>query len=216
MDEARAAELYAKAAEQGNATAQRSLGVCYEYGRGVEKDESRAADLFAKAADRGDAWAQGKLGFCYQIGRGLEKNEARAAELYAKAAEQGISAAQNNLGELYAKGLGVKKDWAAAFRLFESAAKDAEAFSSRVFLAWLLWHGRGTEQDRPRAERLCAQVRGTERYAERLANDYIASDEVWPAVLKWFQETVVAAEATQAIETPVDQPRLEIEGAKES
>lgn len=91
---------------------------------------------------------------------------------------------------------------------FESAANDTEELPSRVWLAWLLWHGRGNEQDRPRAESLCAQVRGTQRYAERLTNDYIAAGEVWAQVLKWFQEIMVAPKATQAIETPVDHPRL--------
>ncbi|GAQ90266.1 hypothetical protein KFL_006200060 [Klebsormidium nitens] len=44
-DEARATELYAKAAAQGDARAQCCLGWCYENGRGVEKDEAHAADL---------------------------------------------------------------------------------------------------------------------------------------------------------------------------
>jgi TPR repeat protein/Leucine-rich repeat (LRR) protein len=186
-DEERAAELYAKAADQGYAAAQCNLGFCYQLGMGVEKDEAKAVELFRKAAEQGYAMAQCNLGFCYQLGRGVEKDATLAAELYEKAADQGVSAAQGNLGELYAEGLGVQQDWAVAFRLFESAAKDAEALSSRVFLVWLLWHGEGTEQDRPRAERLCAQVLRTERYAERLANDYIAAGEVWPAVLKWFR-----------------------------
>ncbi|GAQ87017.1 hypothetical protein KFL_003250210, partial [Klebsormidium nitens] len=189
---------YAQAADQGSARGRCNLGVCHWFGKGVEKDQARAVKLYAKAAEQGDARAQYNLGVCYEYGTGVEKNEACAAELYAKAAEQGVSAAQGNLGELYMDGLGVQQDWAAAFQLFESAAKDAEALSSRVWLAWLLWHGRGTEQDRPRAELLCEQVRGTERFAERLANDYFASGEVWPAVLKWLQEMMVAPEATQA------------------
>jgi TPR repeat protein/Leucine-rich repeat (LRR) protein len=189
-DEAKAVELYARAAQQGLAEGQFNLGLCYEHGRGVEKDEAHAAELYKRAAEQGLAEGQFNLGFCYQFGKGVEKDEARAAELYEKAADQGLSAGQGNLGELYAEGLGVRQDWAAAFRLFESAAKDAEALSSQLFLAWLLWHGRGTAQDRPRAEGLCAKVRATERYAERLANDYVAAGEVWPAVMRWFRSEV--------------------------
>jgi TPR repeat protein len=181
----------------------------------VETDEARVAELYAKAAEQGNAAAQCNLGTCYYNGTGVEKDEARAAELYAKAADSGVLSAQGNLGKLYAKGLKVRQDWAATFRLFESAAKDAEALSSQLFPAWLLWHERGTEQDRPRAERLCEQVCGTERFAERFANDYIAAGKVWPAVLKWFQLKMVATKAIQATETQVDPPRLELKKAKE-
>ncbi|GAQ92577.1 hypothetical protein KFL_010600020 [Klebsormidium nitens] len=51
-DEARAAELFAKAAHQGDPPAQHSLGWCYENGRGVEKDVPRAAELYEKAEKR--------------------------------------------------------------------------------------------------------------------------------------------------------------------
>jgi TPR repeat protein len=61
-DEARGAELYAKAANQGNATGLYNLGVSYFYGRGQERDERRAAELYAKAADQGVALAQNNLG----------------------------------------------------------------------------------------------------------------------------------------------------------
>jgi Leucine-rich repeat (LRR) protein len=178
------ASRYWWAAAQDDLTAQCNLAWCYEQGRGVEKDEARATELYAKAAEQGNAAAQCNLGVYYFLGHGVEKNETRATELFAKAANQGLSSAQTNLGEMYAEGLGVVRDWAAAYRLFVSAAQDAENLSAKLMLAWLLWHGRGTEQDRPRAEGLCAEVSGTERFAERLANDYFAAGEIWPAVLK--------------------------------
>lgn len=56
-DEARAAELLAKAAELGNAVAQRNLGLCHEHGTGVETDEVRAAEMYAKAAKQCDPGA---------------------------------------------------------------------------------------------------------------------------------------------------------------
>ena len=79
-----------KAAEQGNAEAQNSLGVCYDHGYGVEENKVKAVDLFIKAADKGSAWAQHNLGLYYQYGRGgLVKNREKAIEYYQKAAEQG-------------------------------------------------------------------------------------------------------------------------------
>jgi TPR repeat protein len=222
--EARAAELFEKAADQGVAWAQTNLGWCYEQGTVVKKDEVKAVELYNQAVEQGNAAAHGYLGRCYKLGRGVGKSEAKAVELWKKAVEllrkdanTGDAWAHGYLGELYAEGLGVEQNLAEAFRFFEYATKIyPEVLQWQLFLAWLLWHGRGTEQDRPRAEGLCAQVRGTERYAERLTNDYIAAGEIWPQVLKWFQEITVAPEATQAIETIVDHPRLELEGAKES
>ncbi|GAQ92930.1 hypothetical protein KFL_012070020 [Klebsormidium nitens] len=143
-DEARAAELYTKATEQGDARGQCSPGVCYEActtgtARAL-RAEARAAELYAQAAEQGLEVAQCNMGWCYANGTGVEKDATLAAELYEKTADQGVSPAQCNLRELYAEGLGVRQEWAAAFRLFESAAKDVEALSSRVFLAWLLWY----------------------------------------------------------------------------
>ena len=57
-DLGKAAELYQKAADQGNAKAQMNLGWLYENGQGVPKDLGKAAELYQKAADQGDAPAQ--------------------------------------------------------------------------------------------------------------------------------------------------------------
>ena len=51
-DLGKAAELFQKAADQGNAEAQNNLGLCYENGEGVPKDLGKAAELWQKAADR--------------------------------------------------------------------------------------------------------------------------------------------------------------------
>lgn len=49
-----AAEWYRKAAEQGNAEAQYSLGDCYMAGIGVTKDATEAVKWFHKAAEQGN------------------------------------------------------------------------------------------------------------------------------------------------------------------
>jgi WD40 repeat protein len=46
---------YRKAAEQGNADAQYSLGFMYENGRGVPRDDTAAASWYQKAAEQGNA-----------------------------------------------------------------------------------------------------------------------------------------------------------------
>ena len=51
-------------AEQGDATAQYNLGVCYANGKGVEKDAEEAVKWYHKAAEQGNARAQYNLGVC--------------------------------------------------------------------------------------------------------------------------------------------------------
>jgi TPR repeat protein len=52
---------YRKAAEQGDAVGQRSLGYMYASGRGVPQDRIEAGDWYRKAADQGDAYAKRAL-----------------------------------------------------------------------------------------------------------------------------------------------------------
>src|SRR6185312_572564 len=66
---------YHRAAEQGHDSTQYNLGVCYEYGTGVEKDEQKAVELYKKAAEQGDAGAQCNLANGYYNGTGVEKDE---------------------------------------------------------------------------------------------------------------------------------------------
>ena len=54
-DLGKAAELYQKAADQGNVFAQNNLGLLYQSGEGVPKDLRKAAELYQKAADQGNA-----------------------------------------------------------------------------------------------------------------------------------------------------------------
>ena len=54
-----------KAAEQGYAKAQYTLGVHYYEGSGVDVDKAQAFDWFTKAAEQGYAEAQYRLGEYY-------------------------------------------------------------------------------------------------------------------------------------------------------
>ena len=58
-DEAKAVELYERAAELGNSLAQYSLGAMYEYGRGgLHKNAGKALELYRQAEAQGDVLAQ--------------------------------------------------------------------------------------------------------------------------------------------------------------
>ena len=75
------AEMRLKA-DQGDATAQVSLGVMYEFGRGVPKDEVEAVKWYRKAADQGNADGQNNLGNMYAYGQGVPKDEVEAVKWY--------------------------------------------------------------------------------------------------------------------------------------
>jgi len=90
-----------RAAEQGDAAAQNTLGLKYANGVGVTKDEAEAVKWYRKAAEQGNADAQAHLARMYQSGSGVTKDEAEALKWNRKAAEQGNAIAQYNLGCLY-------------------------------------------------------------------------------------------------------------------
>ena len=49
---------YEKSANKGYPAGMRNVGMCYEYGRGVEEDLEKAEEWYKKAADAGDDWAK--------------------------------------------------------------------------------------------------------------------------------------------------------------
>ena len=58
-------------AEQGDASAQSSLGIMYDYGGGVPADDAVAVRWYQRVADQGHAGAQYSLGAMYATGRGV-------------------------------------------------------------------------------------------------------------------------------------------------
>ena len=84
-----AVKCYRKAAEQGKASAQNNLGLCYYKGQGVAQDYEEAVKWYCKAAEQGDAAAQCNLGICCEFGRGVPKDFVQAYKWYNLAANAG-------------------------------------------------------------------------------------------------------------------------------
>ena len=120
-----------KAAEQGDAQAQFILGVCYAFGKGVEKNPTEAVKWYRKAAEQGCAPAQFGLGNCYENGNGVEKNLNEAVKWYRKAAEQGYASAQLNLGYCYDFGEGVIQNKIKAYAWYALASKNGHEKASK-------------------------------------------------------------------------------------
>src|SRR5204862_257769 len=113
---------YQKRADQGEAFAQDSLGMFYEYGmEGATKDLRKAAEFYQKAADQGNTAAEFNLGRLYYNGQGVPKDLGKAVEFCQKAADEGNADAQYQLGWLYYNGQGLAKDFGKAAELYQKA-----------------------------------------------------------------------------------------------
>lgn len=103
--DAKAFELYKRAADQGLAQAQVKLGWLYFYGHqamGIKQDRETTFEWFRKAAGGGDVAVQGLLANLlvehankYEYGTDLPRNHAKALELKSEAGRWYLSAAEN-------------------------------------------------------------------------------------------------------------------------
>ncbi len=76
-------------AEQGDATAQYSLGTMYRHGQGVPQDDAQARGWYLKAAEQGYVFAQAALGLIYQHGQGVLQDYVQAHMWFNLTAAQG-------------------------------------------------------------------------------------------------------------------------------
>ena len=76
------------------------LGMCYEYGSGVQQDKKKAAQLYQQACDLGNASAMYILSRCYFHGFGVSQDRKKAIELCRRAAELGDEEACSTLPKL--------------------------------------------------------------------------------------------------------------------
>jgi TPR repeat protein len=143
---------YRKAAEQGYASAQNSLGYAYEQGQGVPANNRKAVYWYEQAAQQGHAQAQNNLGTLYFNGKGVEADRQQALIWYRKAARQGNATAQQNIGVMYSRGYGVKKDEETAFDWFLKAAT-RENSHAQYSVGMSYFYGTGVDPDRNQAKR---------------------------------------------------------------
>ena len=116
-----------QAAEEGDAAAQRKLGLMLSQGRGVDRNEAEAVRFFRSAAEQGDAEAQHLLGWMLDKGSGVPSAHAEAFLWFRRAAEQDIAAAQISLVIAYEQGRGVPQDNAQALRWLRRATRKGDS-----------------------------------------------------------------------------------------
>ena len=115
-----------KPAAVGMPRAQYLLGVCCEFGDGVEQDVSRALALYQEAAGAGYPDAQCALGVLHHQGKGVDQDDREAVRLFRQAAEGGYPRAWHFLGLSYDQGTGVEQNAQEAFRCFRLARQAAK------------------------------------------------------------------------------------------
>ena len=110
-------------AEQGDASSQFYLALCYDEGQGITQNYHKAFYWYRKSAEQENSSAQCNLGWCYENGVGIDKDLYQAVFWYKKSAEQGNDVAQCNLGFCYENGNGVNKDYCEAIKWYDKSAK---------------------------------------------------------------------------------------------
>jgi TPR repeat protein len=149
-DMAKAAEWWQEAAEQGNVSAQYSLGSMYHRGSFVGehfvRDDAEAVLWWQKAAAQGHAGAQYDLGSMYRHGQWGSRDDVKAAEWYQKAADQGHAPAQYSLGFMYYRGEGVSRDAVKAVEWYRKAALQGDA-GAQYNLGLMYYRGEGVSED---------------------------------------------------------------------
>ncbi len=123
-DQARAAALLRRAANQEIADAQYALSVLHREGRGVGVNLEEARALLARAARSGPLDSIVDLAIMVFNGEGGPRDEAAGAGLLRQAAHRGHAVAQNRLARLHVAGRGVppSKVEAAAWHMLASGA----------------------------------------------------------------------------------------------
>lgn len=116
------------AAEQGDASAQYTLGVCCANGYGVERNEEVARKLFLMAAEHGDAMAQWRLGHDHFT----KGNYAEAVKWLTLSAEHGCVFAQSTLAYMYNEGKGVKENETEALKWYTKAAEQGDNWAQQL------------------------------------------------------------------------------------
>lgn len=145
-----ALEILRPLAEQGEAAAQVTLGIMYDYGQGVPEDDAAAMLWYGRAALQGHVNLQHNLGVKFFEGIDIPKDPAQAVRWWRLAADSGFAESQYSLGELYAFGAGLEKDEREAARWYRLAADQGHALA-QYRLGVMYAAGRGVRLDYPQA-----------------------------------------------------------------
>jgi hypothetical protein len=97
-------------ADEGDAAAQLSIGICLWYGKGIVRDPSAAAKYFKLSMEQGNSDAELNYGYCLRKGEGISQNLTQAADIFNRLAVQGHPGGQAEYRCCLIAGHGVPED----------------------------------------------------------------------------------------------------------
>ena len=118
-DEQRAAQIWQKACETGEARGCVRLGFLYQSDRGVKQDDEKAGKFYQKACDTGELAGCDSLASLYQS----SGEHAKAAAIFERACEKGFGLSCYNLAQIYEASVGVAPDESKALSLYVKACE---------------------------------------------------------------------------------------------
>lgn len=116
---------------------QNQIGLCYYYGKDIEKDYEKAFHWYSLSANKGFPAAERNLGICYKEGTGVIKDDELSFYWYEKAAKHGNAEAQSQIAESYFEGKGVEQDEEKGWYWMEKAMKGAFESNDKTLLNYL-------------------------------------------------------------------------------
>lgn len=138
------------AADAGDVTAIRDVGLKYLLGDEVDASDIEAVRWLIRAAYRNEAEAQYWLATLYAQGRGVPKDAFQAIHWYEAAAKQGYVRAMHNLAVAHYEGWDREKNLPEAVKWFQEASEHGNT-DSAFNLAVLYELGTGVPQDTVKA-----------------------------------------------------------------
>ena len=153
QDDQKAAELWQRAADMGNADAMANLGWCSTNCTGMAKDGHTAFEWFQRAAKMGSTAAMNGLVWCFKNGAGVEKNNNKAQEL-AKLVPKAQSTRGLKALRMLEGSHGMARDADGAVALLKHSVARTRDNEAMWMLGVCCEFGIGTEQDVHRAEQL--------------------------------------------------------------
>lgn len=122
------------------------LGICYEFGFGVDENETEAIKYYTLAAEKENTASMYRLGLCYKYGTGTAENLSESYNWFTKAAENEHFNAQYEVAMMLLDGKGVAQDEERAVQMLMKIAEedhdDAQFELGNCYLT-----GRGVQED---------------------------------------------------------------------
>ena len=172
-DYEQAYECFCEGDKEGNADCTEQLGLCYQWGHGVDTDLQKAAFYNEKAAKAGVPMAMYDTGLNYERGQGVQQDIKRALFWLEKAAEKEYADAYLELGNLYYYGEYVQKDHEKSFKYYQHGAELGEN-RSKTGLAEFYIEGKIVEKDLEKAKMLYREAFDSYYEMANVDNDCVA------------------------------------------